>query len=158
QNLVIRGLNTWMSTVRVGWNSLDVHLGQTYLHSANAKSPIRDTRSSPYAGIAIDPFTALPAPDPNAPPDIYPGLADRYMNGSGCPQVSIENCGISGFAVGIAISLNQLSVDVEDAIAITNCSIVETKAAVAIGKRHTHTTISNITVWAAECMINGIDY
>jgi len=93
----------------------------------------RDNRASPYAGIAIDPFSDSTVYPTNN--DMYPGL-HRYcpagLNRSGSTAVQIVGCSITNFIVGVMITpSNQQNGELIDVI---DCDISYNKVAYAMGQ------------------------
>jgi hypothetical protein len=128
ENLALEGKNNWTLSRDSG------HIEVLY-DDANFLVPgVTDgSRYAPYAGICIDPFCAAPKDPP--PGGLYPGLEAEYLPSSGSSLVSIVDCFIYGFVVGIAISPNGFSADATqnaENIAIDNCTIASTKSAIAV--------------------------
>ncbi|MDO6434171.1 glycosyl hydrolase family 28-related protein [Flavitalea sp. BT771] len=93
----------------------------------------RDNPASPYAGIAIDPFSDSTAYLSNS--DMYPGL-HKYcpagLNRSGSTAVQIVGCSITNFIVGIMITpSHQQNGELVDVI---DCDISYNKVAYAMGQ------------------------
>jgi len=104
---------------------------------------------SPYAGIAIDPFS-----DPAAyasEKDMYPGLRQYYVPGlsrSGSTAVQITGCSITDFVVGVMITpSNQQNGELID---VLDCDISNNKVAYAMGQAQSKEChVDRLKVWGA---------
>ncbi|MDQ2719541.1 MAG: glycoside hydrolase family 55 protein [Bacteroidota bacterium] len=112
----------------------------------------RDSRFSPYAGIAIDPFTNLPS-DAKPSDSGYPSLLDNYgksvklSSQSGSTGTVLEELNISGFVVGICSSPNGLTRNAEITI-INKVHFANCKLCISGGQdQEKENTISNIYCW-----------
>jgi hypothetical protein len=88
----------------------------------------RDTVFSPYAGIVIDPYRNGLPPDGG-----YPGLSSWYTATNGSTRITIKNCFIYGFVVGLALSPNGVSQNGED-IHIEGTMFRSCKYGVSVGQ------------------------
>jgi hypothetical protein len=109
----------------------------------------RDNLVSPYAGIAIDPFS-----DPSAfaaEKDMYPGLRNYYVPGlsrSGSTAVQITGCSITNFIVGVMITpSNQQNGELIDVI---DCDISNNRVAYAMSQAQSKEChVDRLKVWGA---------
>ncbi|HTR30425.1 MAG TPA: glycosyl hydrolase family 28-related protein [Puia sp.] len=109
----------------------------------------RDNPVSPYAGIAIDPFS-----DPAAfasEQDMYPGLREYYVPGlgrSGSTAVQITGCSITDFIVGVMLTpSNQQNGELIDVI---DCDISNNRVAYAMGQAQSKEChVERLKVWGA---------
>lgn len=122
ENISIQGLNTFsIGNGITSPNYPELMTNTTYINNG-----VRDSRYSPYAGIAIDPFGSSVPADGG-----YPGLSAYYANGSaGSSRVTLRDVGISNFTCGVVISPNGDSVQA-DMISFENCSIWYCKTGVS---------------------------
>lgn len=88
---------------------------------------VRDSPYSPYAGIVIDPFRM----DGVVPPDGgYPGLTMWYRGNTqgGSSGITIRDCRISQFTVGIMLSPGQYTYNAEnflvDTVTCETCKVI----------------------------------
>lgn len=92
----------------------------------------RDSRYSPYAGIAIDPFKYSGTPSDGG----YPGLSSYYAYSpgsttTGSTRIQIEDCNIEGFVAGIILSPNGQTQNAEN-IDITRVNTNGNKSHIAV--------------------------
>ncbi|MHA4809741.1 glycosyl hydrolase family 28-related protein [Flavitalea flava] len=92
----------------------------------------RDNRYSPYSGIVIDPFTnGQDLPLPGGMANAYPGFTDWYSgdrgSNNGSTAISIKNCMIFNFVVGICSSPNPFTSNAEftaiEKVRFGNCKV-----------------------------------
>ncbi|HET6253726.1 MAG TPA: hypothetical protein VFE32_06620 [Puia sp.] len=119
----------------------------------------RDNKVSPYAGIAIDPFS-----DPAAyaaEKDLYPGLREYYLPGlgrSGSTAVQITGCSITNFIVGVMITpSNQQNGELIDVI---DCDISNNRVAYAMGQAQSKEChVDRLKVWGAtHTVFDNVDF
>lgn len=154
--LTIEGQNTWIDNADP--TAMTTHLGSPDVYK---KGTARDSQYSPYVAISIDPFS-VDILDP------YPNMGSYYpvrpidpmepvKEGRASSLIEIRDCHISGFVVGVMIGGSHIK-NAEN-ITLTDCSIVSTKSAVAIGHDQArHIVIKNLHVYGAECAIDAIHY
>lgn len=119
-----------------------------------------DNRTSPYAGIVIDPFS-----DPVNYDSVryrqYAGMSSLYLPGmsrSGSTDIIIDGCRIQGFTVGIMVTpsyqQNGELIDVRD------CSISACESAYAWSQAQGKVnTVTNLMCWGnVRTVFNGIAY
>lgn len=168
EHLNILGPNQWTAAtnpaiVQAG-STMDAMFGPSgedalYLYNAgNPGAAIRNSRYSPSAGIAIDPFPTSIAPIDGG----YPALASEYLRcvSRGSSAVQICDCWISGFAVGIGISLSGdlLQQNCEN-ISIVDTTIANTYAAIAVGQDQSRNiTLRNLDISGSKIGVTCIDY
>lgn len=102
---------------------------------------VTDSRYTPYAGISIDP--------------------NQNANGSsgGTSDVTIRNCAIKGWMVGIALTPNGVTLN-DEIISITDDNIESCRVAIAIGQDQSKTiSIKGLKVWASvHTILDGVTY
>ncbi len=107
----------------------------------------RTNNTSPYAGIAIDPFSD-PA-DFGGVDSMYPGLSQYYlpgMNQSGSTAVKITGCSITSFIAGIILAPGFQENGEE--IDITDCSIHNCRSAICpTNAQQKSNRIQGLQVW-----------
>jgi len=137
---------------------------------------VRDNPLTPYAGIAIDPFSDSTKYPRNS--DMYPGLhawCPAGMSRSGSTAVQIVGCSITNFIVGVMITpSNQQNGELIDVI---DCDISYNKVAYAMAQAQskechverlkcwggTHTVFDNLSYGfrqgdgAAVPMVDGVN-
>jgi hypothetical protein len=104
---------------------------------------ITDTRYSPYAGISIDPYKNLPGNTAT----------------SGTSDVTIQNCSIHQFVVGIALSPNGQTQN-DEMINILEDNIDVVKICIAVCQDQSKTVnIKGLKVWASTyTVVDGLNY
>jgi len=102
---------------------------------------VADSRFSPYAGIVIDPS------------------ANASGSSGGTSDVTIRNCSIKQFMVGIALTPNQSTLN-DEIVNITDDDIEFCRVAIAIGQDQSKTiNIKGLKVWGSLCVVlDGISY
>lgn len=115
---------------------------------------VRDEISSPYAGIVVDPFGTSILEDGG-----YPGLSSYYKDSAaGSSGVSVENCYISNFIVGFAVSTNGTTPNAES-INIYNSRIYLTKVALSYGQSQTRgCKVEDCSIFSCMTVIDGLSY
>ena len=113
----------------------------------------RDNRYSPHAAIAIDPFDAGVAGG-----DQYPGMGASYVTGAATGDLTVEDCYLNGFTVGIAIGLSQVLQNAEN-ITIRDTFIESTRSAVVVGQGQSRNVrLENVTIFGARYAIDCTHY
>lgn len=120
---------------------------------------VRTNRTSPYAGLVIDPFS-----DPwyyTNGYQMYPGLEDHYlpgMNTSGSTDITIDGCGFYNFLVGTAITPSFQANG--ELINVVNCHYEKCKSAYAFNQAQSKSnTFRNIEAWSMiRTVIDGDNY
>jgi len=120
----------------------------------------RDTRTSPYAAIVIDPFGDRATFDRPAY-TMYPGLEKYYLPGmdrSGSTAINISGCSIYDFVVGIlvtaAFQYNAELINVTDS-RIDNCKVCYAYSQ-AQSKAN---TLFDLMVWGGvHTILDGLNY
>ncbi len=114
--------------------------------SAWQNSSGRDDTYSPYSGIVIDPFRF----DTTGINGGYPGMAAWYRGSTstgGSSGITIENCYITNFVVGVMISPNTTTLNAEN-ILISDCRIETCMSAIAQGQAQTKGNyVKNLVTW-----------
>ncbi len=119
----------------------------------------RDNPVSPYAGIAIDPFSDSTVYSHNS--DMYPGLHAYYPAGisrGGSTSVQITGCSIRNFIVGVMLTpSNQQNADLIDVI---DCDISSNKVAYAMGQAQSKEChVERLKCWGpTHTLFNNVDY
>jgi hypothetical protein len=160
KNLYIKGKNIWSSNVP---SVTEVILGDDpndFLVANQSFTVTDNLRYAPYAGICIDPYWDLAAFPSN---DYYQALPAYYALGPGSTGISIENCFINGFVVGIMITPHPFNKAVPFAngelIFINNCQIQNTKSAIAIGQTQSRSlSCSNLSVDTSKYVVDCLNY
>jgi hypothetical protein len=104
---------------------------------------ITDTKYAPYCGISIDPYKNFPVNNPT----------------SGTSDVTIQNCSIHQFVVGIALSPNGQTQN-DEMINILEDNIDAVKICIAVCQDQSKTVnIKGLKVWAsAYTVVDGLKY
>lgn len=108
---------------------------------------VRDSPYSPYAGIVIDPFRM----DGVVPPDGgYPGLTMWYRGNTqgGSSGVTVRDCRIDGFTVGILLSPGQFTYNAEnflvDTVTCMTCKVIYASSQ----RQEKNNKITKLVCWA----------
>ena len=113
----------------------------------------RDSTYSPYCGIAIDPFREILPPDGG-----YPDLVAEYVSRTTSRGVSIINCRIDYFVVGIISSPNG-NTQLGDQLTIENCNISLCKTSIAMCQDQLRDIrVNNLYVTGAHTVFNNRRY
>ena len=120
-NLYILGKNDMRATIYTGANMMT--------NSNWVINSCRDSRYSPYAGIAIDPFgTSVPADGG------YPGLSSYYVaSAAGSSSLEFSGVTISGFVTGVVLCPNGTTQNCSE-MNFNNCFIEFNKVGMAMGQ------------------------
>ena len=120
-NLYILGKNDMRATIYTGANMMT--------NSNWVINSCRDSRYSPYAGIAIDPFgTSVPADGG------YPGLSSYYVaSAAGSGSLEFSGVTISGFVTGVVLCPNGTTQNCSE-MNFNNCFIEFNKVGMAMGQ------------------------
>lgn len=119
-----------------------------------AQEGVRDSQFSPYSAITVDPFgTSVPADGG------YPGLSDYYKaSAGGSSAVTIKNCSINNFVVGLSVSNNGVTPNAE-AINIYNSRIYNCKIPWASGQSQTRgCVVKDCAVFNCLTVFDGVTY
>jgi hypothetical protein len=102
---------------------------------------ITDERNNPYSGISIDP------------------VQNASGSAGGTSDVTIRNCAIKQFMVGIALTPNAGTLN-DEIINITDNNIESCRVAIAIGQDQSKTVkISGLKVWSStHTIVDGVNY
>jgi hypothetical protein len=114
----------------------------------------RDSRYSPYAGIAIDPFNTTVPPDGG-----YPGLAAYYTSGAfTSAALAFDGVWIQGFVVGIAVATGGSSNNASE-IEFLNCTLLyNTRALCTAEEQSRNLNWRGGTCGAAYVCFDGLTY
>jgi hypothetical protein len=110
---------------------------------ANFSAGMRDERTSPNAGIVIDPFSH------SGHTSMYPGFEALYteVQRGGSTDVIIENCDVKHFVVNYMISPTGYMQNAER-IVIRDCWGDRCKSAIAVGQHQTRSVyVENFGCW-----------
>jgi hypothetical protein len=115
-----------------------------------------DNRTSPYAGIVIDPFSDRATFD--ATHKMYAGLQNYYlpsMSRGGSTAIQITGCSFRNFVVGVMVTPSYQQNGEE--IDVTDCSISECRSAYAFSQAQSKAnTVSRLQVWGGvHTIIDG---
>lgn len=106
----------------------------------------RDDTYSPYSGIVIDPFRF----DTTGINGGYPGMSGFYRGSTsngGSSGITIENCYITNFVVGVMISPNTTTLNADN-VSILDCRIETCMSVIAQGQAQTKGNyVKNLVTW-----------
>jgi hypothetical protein len=128
----IRGLKIQGPFVRT-WGNMKAFV-EVKLADYSTGSGCRDTVYSPCCGINIDPFCGVVPPDGG-----YPGLTSYYTGGvtvEGSTMPKIEHCTVTGWVVGLGVSINGTTLNADSGI-VHNCCFENNKVNFAWGQDQT---------------------
>lgn len=123
KNIVCFGLNTF----GIGNGLTAPNYPEMMTNSTFVNNGVRDSRYSPYAGIAIDPFgTSVPADGG------YPGMSAYYTTGAaGSSSVILEQVRCKNFTIGVVVTPNGQTQNAED-ISFKDCNLSYNKVGLAV--------------------------